>query len=85
MSSQGSKLRLGNSTTISSSANVSFALRGSAGPNESQWLLTVSAIWRRFLRSACNGPQAGDSTLSKLGARLEFAALFGLNHEDVLP
>lgn len=58
------------------------------------WLLTVSATWRRFLGSACHGPQAVDSTivtlatlatLATLGARLEFAALFGLNHENVLP
>ena len=63
------------------------ALRFAAAqaPYESPWLLTVSAIWRRFLRSACNGPQAGDSTLSTLGARLEFSVLCGLSHEDLLP
>src|SRR5450830_87172 len=63
------------------------ALRYAAGqvPFASPWLLTVSAIWLRSLRSICNGLQACDSTLATLGARLEFAALFGLNHEDVLP
>ena len=81
MSSNGSKVSLRNSTSISSSADVSFALRGSAGPIRESMVVNRARHLAAVFTFSLYGPQAGDSTL---GARLEFAALFGLNHEDVL-
>src|SRR3954465_5690130 len=54
-------------------------------PSARRRLRCACATWRPSLGSAYNGRPSDGSHLATFGARLELAALCGLNHEDLPP